>query len=117
MPICVPQVPKAHDALKRKAVVISHYTSTELKTTLIPINSNWYCKEFDFSFQSQHLCAGKRKIGGLGSPIAQYLSWKEPRFHQLIGLKIDEQDNEDLSGFFIRLNHPKVLSFILRALQ
>ena len=53
----------------------------------------------------------------LGSPIAQYLSWKEPRFHQLIGLKIDEQDNEDLSGFFIRLNHPKVLSFILKALQ
>ena len=117
MPICVPQVPKDQNALKRKAVVISHYTSTELKTTLIPINSNWYCQKFDFSFQSQHLCAGKRKIGGLGSPIAQYLSWKEPRFHQLIGLKIDEQDNEDLSGFFIRLNHPKVLSFILKALQ
>ena len=117
MPICVPQVPKDQNALKRKAVVISHYTSTELKTTLIPINSNWYCKEFDFSFQSQHLCAGKRKIGGLGSPIAQYLPWKEPRFHQLIGLKVDEQDNEELSGFFIRLNHPKVLSFILNAFQ
>ena len=117
MPICVPQVPKEHDALKRKAVVISYYSSMQLKTTLIPINSNSYCQEFDFSFQSQHLCAGKRKIGGLGSPIAQYKSWNEPRFHQLIGLKVDEQDNEEVSGFFIRLNHPKVLSFILKALQ
>ena len=117
MPICVPQVPKEHDALKRKAVVISHYASSQLMTTLIPINSNWYCHEFDFAFQSHHLCAGKRKIGGLGSPIAQYKSWKEPRFYQLIGLKVDEQDNEELSGFFIRLNHPKVLSFILNAFQ
>ena len=117
MPICVPKVPKEHDVLKGKAVLMSYYSSMQLKLKLMPVNSNLYCEEFDFSFQSHHLCAGK--VGGLGSPIVQYNLRIQPNFYQLIGLRIDEEDNEERgkTGFFIRLNHPKVLAFVLNALQ
>ena len=43
----------------------------------------------------------------------------ESGFNQLIGLKIDDDDNKERGamGFFIRLNHPKVLAFVLHALR
>merc|ERR1711860_124156 len=113
MPVCVPQTTKEHDALKRKAVLISYYSSMQLKLELMPVESIAYCQRFDYSFKSHHLCAGK--VGGLGSPLVKYQYQKmESGFNQLIGLRVDEEDNEEEGtiGFFIRLNHPKVLSFV-----
>ena len=67
MPVCVPQVTKEHDALNGKAVLISYYSSMQLRLKLMPVNSIADCQTFDFSFKSHHLCAGK--VGGLGSPL------------------------------------------------
>ena len=117
MPVCVPQITKEHDALKGKAVLMSYYSSMQLKLKLMPVMSITYCQQFDFSFQSHHLCAGK--VGGLGSPLVKYQYQMESGFNQLIGLRVDEEVNEERGtiGFFIRLNHPKVLAFVLHALQ
>ena len=117
MPVCVPQITKEHDALKRKAVLISYYSSMQLKLKLMPVKSIAYCQRFDYSFKSHHLCAGE--VGGLGSPLVKYQYQIESGFNQLIGLRIDEEVNEERGtiGFFIRLNHPKVLAFVLHALR
>ena len=119
MPVCVPRVTKEHDAFARKAVVISQYSSMQLKGSLIPIKSIEYCQLFDFSFQSHHLCGGYRKVGEPGSPIVKTNYDVEPNFYQLIGLRIGEEENEEegVTEFFLRLNHPKVLAFVLHALQ
>lgn len=121
MPVCIPQFSKEdeNDALARKAVVISYYSVMQLKTKLIPINRNEYCQQLDFAFQSHHLCAGDGKVGGLGSPIVIYKYGIETDFFQLIGLRVDDEDDEeeDHSGFYIRLSHPKVMEFISHALQ
>ena len=117
MPVCVPQITKEHDALKGKAVLMSYYSSMQLKLKLMPVKSIAYCQRFDYSFKSHHLCAGK--VGGLGSPLVKSQYQMESEFYQLIGLRVDEEDNEKEGkiGFFIRLNHPKVLSFVLDALR
>ena len=83
----------------------------------MPVNSIADCQTFDFSFESHHLCAGK--VGGLGSPLVKYEYRMGSGFNQLIGLRIDDDENKerDAMGFFIRLNHPKVLAFVLHALR
>jgi len=116
-PICVPQFAEEDDdGLDGKAVRISGWTPMGQQNRLVPIRDNSFCHPLDNFPNQSNLCARKNPFGGLGLPIAIYNYGGIGDFYQLIGLKLDDQDDEDEYGWFVRMNHPKILEFLLPAL-
>ena len=122
MPICVPQISvDDEDELEDYIVTVSAWTSSGLQTQDLVIEHNSYCQRFDLpAMESYHLCAGEDNFGEKGTPMVMTKRGNnaQSRFYQLIGLKINGNvEGEQNIGWFIRLNDPKVLEFVLNAIQ